>query len=197
MDVVLVDAGGTNIASVQFALERLGVSAPLCNDPGRIRAASHVIMPGVGSAQAGMATLRAHRLTAVVPALTQPVLGICVGMQLLFEHSEEGDVEGLGILPGRVSKLIGRNEERIPHTGWNTLQMERQDPLLDGIDDKAAWAYFVHGYAMEVSGSCVASTTHGAHFASIVRLRNFCGTQFHPERSATFGERILRNFLCQ
>lgn len=197
MAVVLVDAGGSNIASVQFALQRLGVTAALTDDPSSLAAASHVIMPGVGAAQAGMAKLHSRGLVSVLRSLTQPVLGICLGMQLLFEHSEEGKVEGLGILPGRVTKLVGRDDARVPHMGWNTLRKEREDPLLAGIQERDAWAYFVHGFAVEPNATCVASTQHGVPIAAIVRQRNFCGTQFHPERSASLGHRLLENFLCQ
>lgn len=192
---VLVDAGGTNIGSVRNALQRLGIDAEMTDDADRIRAASHVILPGVGAAGEGMRRLRASGLDVVIPTLTQPVLGVCLGMQLLFEHCEEDDVAGLGIVPGRVRRLMAGPGVRVPHMGWNRLQALRDDPLLDGIDMDAAWTYFVHGYAAPPGADTVASATHGTSFAAIVRRGNFCGMQFHPERSGTVGAHLLENFL--
>jgi len=194
MDVVLIDAGGTNIGSVSYALERLGVTAAMTDDPVRIRAASHVILPGVGAAAEGMRRLRESGLDEVIKQLTQPVLGVCLGMQLLFEHSREGDTACLGILSGSVGRLRGDADVRVPHMGWNRLSVERDDPLLAGIE-AGAFAYFVHGYAAPVSPDTLASSTHGDVFAVVVRKGNFCGMQFHPERSAAVGARLLQNFL--
>ena len=194
MDVVLVDAGGTNIGSVRYALQRLGVEADMSTDAARIRAASHVILPGVGAAAEGMRRLREHGLDAVVRALTQPVLGVCLGMQLLFEHSAEGDTTCLGLLPGCVEKLQGSASLRVPHMGWNRLRIEHEDPLLDGISD-GEHAYFVHGYAAPVTASTLATSEHGTRFAAVVRKNNFCGMQCHPERSGALGARLLKNFL--
>lgn len=194
MDVVLVDAGGTNIGSVSYALERLGVHAVMTADAARIRAASHVILPGVGAAAEGMRRLRESGLGEVIGQLGQPVLGVCLGMQLLFEHSEEGDVPCLGIMPGSVKRMHGNVGVRVPHMGWNRLSVEHDDPLLAGIDE-GAFAYFVHGYAAPVTAATLASSTHGQAFSAIVRKGNFCGMQFHPERSAALGARLLKNFL--
>jgi glutamine amidotransferase len=195
-DVVLVDAGGTNIGSVRSALRRLGIDAVMTADADRIRAAGHVILPGVGAAGPGMSRLRVNGLDTVIPELTQPVLGVCLGMQLLFGHCEEDDVAGLGIVPGRVRRLAAGAGIRVPHMGWNRLQAQRDDPLLDGIDMDAAWAYFVHSYAAPVGADTIAISTHGAPFAAIVRRGNFCGMQFHPERSSALGARLLENFLA-
>lgn len=194
MDAVLVDAGGANIGSVCYALERLGVDAVMSDDAERIRAASHVILPGVGAAGAGMRRLRANGLDAVIPTLTQPVLGVCLGMQLLFEHCEEDDVAGLGIVPGCVRRMTAGASVRVPHMGWNKLRMERTDPLLSGMAEHEH-AYFVHSYAAPVSACTLASSDHGARFSAIVRRDNFCGMQFHPERSSALGLRLLKNFL--
>lgn len=194
MDVVLVDAGGTNIGSVRYALQRLGVDAPVTSDPARIRAASHVILPGVGVASEGMQRLRASGLDRLLPALTQPVLGVCLGMQLLYERSEEGGIAGLGIVPGTVRALAPEPGLRVPHMGWNRLQGERGDPLLEGIEADAQ-VYFVHSYAAPVNADTVASSRHGDTFTALVRHGNFCGMQFHPERSGTVGARLLKNFL--
>lgn len=191
--VVLVDAGGANIGSVRHALRRLGVEAPLSSDADEIGAATHVILPGVGAAAPGMDRLRGFGLTDVVRRLTQPVLGICLGMQLLFEHSEEGDVPCLGVLPGRLRRFAGAHV-RVPHMGWNSLRIERPSQLLAGID-AGAFAYFVHSYAAPVGAGTLASCDYGGAFSAVVQRDNFCGVQFHPERSADVGARVLANFL--
>ncbi len=194
-EVVLVDAGGTNIGSLRYAFERLGIGVELSADAARIRAASHVILPGVGAAAPGMARLREAGLVEVLRGLTQPVLGVCLGMQLLFEHSEEGDTPCLGIIPGRVRRIVGDEHRRVPHMGWNRLAIERCDALLAGIDAHA-WAYFVHGYAAAVDTHTLARVDHGESFAAIVRVRNFTGMQFHPARSSALGARLLANFIA-
>ena len=160
MNVVLIDSGGANIGSVRYAFERLGVDACLTADPEAIRAADRVILPGVGAAQAGMARLRELELVQLIRGLRQPLLGICLGMQLLFDSSDEGDVECLGLIPGRVSRMDGGPGLRVPHMGWNTLQRSRDDVLLQGIED-GEHAYFVHGYAAPVSEHTLATTEHG------------------------------------
>lgn len=195
MDVVLVDAGGANIGSLQYAFRRLGVDAVMSADAGRIRAASHVVLPGVGAAAEGMRRLHDNGLADVVRTLTQPVLGVCLGMQLLFEHSEEGDTPCLGLIPGRVERLDGSAGVRVPHMGWNGLRVERRDPLLDGVDD-GLQTYFVHSYAVAPGAATLASSTHGRRFTAVVRHGHFCGMQCHPERSGTVGARLLKNFLC-
>ena len=197
--VVLIDAGGANIGSVRYALERLGVSAALSGDAAVIRAAGRVILPGVGAAAPAMARLRELGLIETIRGLQQPLLGICLGMQLLFECSEEGDAERarvdcLGLLPGAVAKLPAQPGIRIPHMGWNTLERRRVDPLLDDIAPGSS-AYFVHSYAAPVTDDCIAECVHGAPFAAIVRRGNVMGAQFHPERSASTGARLLENFL--
>jgi len=194
MDVVLIDAGGANIGSVQYALERLGANARLSADANAIASADRVILPGVGAAGAGMARLRELDLVAVVRGLTQPLLGICLGMQLLFESSEENETECLGLLPGQVRKLAGGEGRRVPHMGWNALQQRRTDPLLAGIPE-GGQAYFVHSYAAPVGDATLATATHGETFAAVVRHGRCWGAQFHPERSAAVGARLLENFL--
>lgn len=194
MNLVLVDSGGANIGSVRYALQRLGVESRLSADPAEIRAADRVILPGVGAAGPGMARLRELGLVDTLRGLRQPLLGICLGMQLLFESSEEGEVECLGLLPGRIRKLAGAPGLRVPHMGWNQLRLTRDSTLLEGIADEAH-AYFVHSYAAPVTDNCIASTEHGATFAAVVARDNVCGAQFHPERSAAVGARLLRNFL--
>ncbi|MBS0582764.1 MAG: imidazole glycerol phosphate synthase subunit HisH [Proteobacteria bacterium] len=192
--VVLIDAGGTNIGSVRYALQRLGVDAPLSSDANEIRAATHVILPGVGAAAPGMARLRETGLVDVVRGLTQPVLGVCLGMQLLFEHSEESDTPCLGLIPATLRRFAQGSGLRVPHMGWNSLRVDRPSPLLAGIEP-GAFAYFVHSYAAPVGAWTLASCDYGGAFSAVVQRGNFYGAQFHPERSAAVGARLLRNFI--
>ena len=193
-DVVIVANGGANIASLQFALERLRVASVVSADPGRIRAATHVILPGVGAAADAMTRLRLEGLDTVIPELQQPVLGICLGMQLLFEASDEGRTGCLGIIPGRAARFAAAPGHPVPHIGWNTLDIARASALTAGLGG-TDYAYFVHSYALPVSAATVASTEYGAPFSACVEWRNFFGAQFHPERSAAVGARLLGNFL--
>ena len=192
--LVLLDSGGANLGSVQAAFARLGVDAPVTSDWNAIRAASHVVLPGVGAAATAMARLRRNGLDQLIPRLGQPLLGICVGMQLLFERSEEGDSECLGLLPGSVRKLTPAAGVRIPHMGWNRLQVTNAHPLAAGLDRQ--WAYFVHSYAAAPSACTVATSSHGNAFDAIVVRDRVMGAQFHPERSSVAGARLLRNFLA-
>lgn len=193
-DVVLVDSGGTNIGSVRYALERLGIDAHVSHSAVRIRSASHVILPGVGAAGPGMRALQSHGLVEVLRKLQQPVLGVCLGMQLLFEHSEEADTPCLGVIPGRVHQISPTPGCRVPHMGWNRIESIRDDPLLRGLPPKA-FAYYVHSYAASCDRNTLATSDHGMSFAAVVRKGNFCGMQFHPERSAAVGACLLKNFL--
>jgi len=192
--LAIVDSGGANIASVRFALERLGVRSELTADPTVIRSADRVILPGVGAANEGMRKLHERGLVECVRSLTQPVLGVCLGMQLLFESSEEGPTETLGLIPGVVSLLPSSPGIQVPHMGWNTVLTGKGHPLLDGIapDDRF---YFVHSFAGPVNAFTVASCDHGTPFAAIVQRGNFSGVQFHPERSGDAGARLLKNFV--
>jgi glutamine amidotransferase len=193
-DVVIIASGGANIASLQYALQRLDTPSEVSADPERIRAASHVILPGVGAAADAMARLRRGDLHAVIPTLRQPVLGICLGMQLLFESSEEGEATCLGVIPGRASLLAAAPGLPVPHMGWNTVEALRSHPLLAGLES-GHYAYFVHSYALSMSEASIARTDYGVPFSACVQWRNFYGAQFHPERSAAVGARLLRNFL--
>lgn len=194
MAIALVDGGGTNIGSVQYALQRLGADAELTTDAAVIRAADKVILPGVGAAVPAMARLRSAGLIEVLRALTQPVLGVCLGMQLLCTSSEEGDVDCLGIIPARVRRMLASPGLRVPHMGWSTLDQMRADPLLAGLEP-GDQAYFVHGFAVPVGPWTLASVKHGGAVSAVVKQANFHGMQFHPERSAEVGARLLRNFL--
>jgi glutamine amidotransferase len=193
--VVIVASGGANIASLQFALQRLDVASAVSGDADEIRAASHVILPGVGAAAHAMSRLQRGGLAALIPTLEQPVLGICLGMQLLYEASREGDVQCLGVIPGRAERFAEFPGRPVPHMGWNTLEVVRPSPLLDGMAD-GDFAYFVHSYALALSDATVASAQYGAPFSACVQFRNFYGAQFHPERSAAVGARLLQNFLA-
>lgn len=194
MKLVLVDSGGANLGSVRYALERLGVQAEVSGDPAVISAADRVILPGVGAAGPGMARLRELGLVEVLRGLRQPLLGICLGMQLLFEGSDEQDETCLGLLPGRVRRLAGGPGLRVPHMGWNRLEPLRESVLMRGIP-AGAQAYFVHGYGAAVDEHCVARCVHGQPLAAVVQRGNVAGAQFHPERSGPVGARLLANFL--
>ncbi|MBQ4853325.1 imidazole glycerol phosphate synthase subunit HisH [Rhodanobacter sp. B2A1Ga4] len=194
MNVVLVDAGGTNIGSVRYALQRLGVDAALTSDAAAIRAADKVILPGVGAAGPGMARLRELGLVDVLRSLEQPVLGVCLGMQLLCAHSEEGGTECLGLIPAPVRRFTEAPGLRVPHMGWNLLSVRRPHPLLAGLGDDDQ-AYFVHSYAVPVGDWTLATADYGGAFSAVIAHGNFHGMQFHPERSAAVGARLLKNFL--
>jgi len=194
VDAVIIDSGGANLASLQFAFERLGAKTEVSADATAIRSAPRVILPGVGSAGDAMTRLRGNHVADLLPTLTQPVLGICLGMQLLFERSEEGDTECLGILPTSVRRLQPKDGRPVPHMGWNQLALVRDDPLLEGIEPND-YVYFVHSFAAPVSDVTLASADYGTTLSAIVRRGNFWGTQFHPERSAQVGARVLANFL--
>ncbi len=192
--LAIIDSGGANIASLQMAVERLGVPADLTTDPERLRSASHVILPGVGAAADCMGRLQQAGLVDTIRELRQPLLGICVGMQLLFESSEEGDVPCLGLLPGRVRRLPHRDGLPVPHMGWNQLEFDRSSPLLDDIV-AGDYVYFVHSYAAPLNEHTLATTTYGDPFTAVVQRGNVYGAQFHPERSARVGAQLIRNFL--
>jgi glutamine amidotransferase len=194
VSVVLVDAGGTNIGSVRYALQRLGVDAELTTDAETIRAADKVILPGVGAAGPGMARLRELKLVDALRALTQPVLGVCLGMQLLCTDSEEGNTDCLGVIAASVRRFIDAPGLRVPHMGWNQLVVRRSHPLLAGLgpDDSA---YFVHSYAVPAGDYSLATADFGGDFSAVIASGNFHGMQFHPERSAAVGAMLLKNFL--
>jgi glutamine amidotransferase len=195
MQLVIIDSGGANIASLRYAIDRLGVASELTTSPEKVRAASHVILPGVGAAADCMGRLqKIPGLVDTIRKLRQPMLGICVGMQLLFESSQEGEVPCLGLLPGRVRRFADREDLPVPHMGWNQLEFEPGSPLLKDIQP-GDHVYFVHSYSAPVSPLTVASATYGEQFSALVQSGNVFGAQFHPERSARIGALLLRNFL--
>jgi glutamine amidotransferase len=194
--VAIIDGGGANIASLKFALTRLGWTGNLTVDPEDITQASHVILPGVGAAEDAMNRLRDAGLVELIPQLSQPVLGICLGMQLLFEESEENETECIGVLPGTARLIESSPERTVPHMGWNQIRRTHDSALLDGIPD-GSYFYFVHSYAVDVTDDTLAATDYGHDFSAIAERDNFRATQFHPERSGKFGARLLQNFLEQ
>jgi glutamine amidotransferase len=193
--VAIVPTGGANIASLRFALERLDVPSVVSADADAIRAATHVILPGVGAAADAMRRLRRDGLHELLPALRSPVLGICLGMQLLFEASDEGATPCLAVMAGRATRFAEAPGRPVPHIGWNTLNLDCDCALTAGLG-AGDYAYFVHSYALPVGCDTVASTRYGEPFSACVARGNFYGVQFHPERSSAVGARVLANFLA-
>ena len=189
--VVIIKYNAGNIRSVLFALERLGVEAIVTDDHDLIRRASHVIFPGVGAANSAMPYLKERGLDTLMKSLTQPFLGICLGMQLMCAHSEEGDTECLGIFNLPVKKFT---QGKVPHMGWNSLTQLRS-PLMPGLKE-GDYCYFVHSYYAALSDDAIAITNYGIPFSSALHKNNFYGVQFHTEKSAAVGEQILKNFLA-
>jgi glutamine amidotransferase len=194
MEATIVDSGGANLASLVYAFDRLDCRTVITADGSTIASAERVVLPGVGSAGHAMRRFKEAGLVSVLRTLTQPVLGVCLGMQLLFERSEEDKVECLRLVPGTVRKLCSTPGHPVPHMGWNELKDMTSDPLLEGVS-RGTHVYFVHSYAVPVSEHTVASTDYGTALSAIVRCRNFWGTQFHPERSGAAGAHVLANFL--
>ena len=195
MNVAVIKLGIGNTASVMFALERLGAKAELTSDPARIAEAERIILPGVGAAAHAMRLLSAGGLVATLRAFTRPLLGICLGQQVLFERSEEGDATGLGILSGAVTALPSSQALPAPHMGWSALHVEQQHPLVEGVRS-GDYVYFVHSYACPIARETLATAEYGRALSAIVAKDNTYGCQFHPERSGAIGARILRNFLA-
>lgn len=194
MKVAVVKYNAGNIQSVTNALRRVGVDPVLTDNPVELRKADRVIFPGQGEASHAMEYLQTHGLDQVIKSLTQPVLGICIGQQLMCEHSEEGNVDCLGIFPAQVLRFHPqKHEQKVPHMGWNQLE-NVQDSLLEGICE-GAFVYFVHSFYVPTTDYTIATTNHILSFSSAMRKGNFMATQFHPEKSGSVGERILTNFL--
>lgn len=191
---VVIATGGANLASLLVAIERLGHRAEVSLDPGTIQTASHVFLPGVGAARDAMDRLEDHGLCDIIRGLSQPVLGICLGMQLLYESSDEDDATCLGLIPGAAKRFAALTEQPVPQMGWNTLARVHPDPLTEGVLD-GDYCYFIHSYSLPVTPNTLSTSDYGRPFTAVVRRDNFCGTQFHPERSSAVGARMLHNFL--
>lgn len=192
--IAIIDSGGANIASLLYAFDRLETSATLTTDADTIRSAERVVLPGVGAARNAMQRLRDNNLIDVIRGLKQPVLGICLGMQLLADASEEENVDCLGIIPGTAAKLPPTTHCPVPNMGWCPITKRGSHRLLDDLDD-GSYFYFLHSYALPVSVYTLAEAEHAEPFAAVVGHNNFVAAQFHPERSSVSGSRMLRNFL--
>ena len=194
--IVIVDSGGANLISITSAIARLGKHVIVSSAIQDIEQASHIILPGVGSAETVMNRLNTLGLVDVLKATTKPVLGICVGMQVLFEFSEEGATPCLGLLNGTVKKLPLIVNLCLPHMGWNTIKICASSVLMQDIPQDA-YVYYVHNFAVPVSSNTIAQTDYGFLFSAAIEYRNFMGVQFHPERSGAIGNQLLKNFLEQ
>ena len=194
-EVIIIDSGGANLASLVHAFERLGARAWVSANPSTIASAPRVILPGVGAAGMTMQRLRDLGLLNTIRSLQCPLLGICLGMQLLFDRSDENDTETLGLLRGRARRFDSVIDRPVPHMGWNTLRVTQQHPLLEDLGTDR-WVYFVHSYHLPAdTPDVIATSEYGQSFAAIVNRGPLYGVQFHPERSATTGALVLRNFL--
>lgn len=195
MTTAIIDTSTANIASVRFALERLGAAYELASDPDEARSADRLILPGVGAAGPAMKKLAERGWAEALKTETRPLLGVCLGMQLLFDHSAEGDADLLGLIPGQVTRLDPGAAGPWPHMGWNTLtDFADDEPLLDGLSPGAR-VYFVHGFYVKPGPYTRAQTRYGPPVTAIARQANIAGCQFHPERSGKIGARILSNFI--
>ncbi len=191
MKIVIINYGAGNIQSIMFAIERLGYKAVLSNNPDEIKAADKVIFPGVGEASYAMKMLQESGLDTLIPTLKQPVFGICLGMQLMCNYSEEGDTKGLGIFNVDVVKFSSK--VKVPQMGWNTIYNLKSD-LFKGIAENE-YMYLVHSYYAPLCAETIATTNYELEYSSALENDNFYGTQFHPEKSGDVGEKILENFL--
>ena len=191
MKIVIINYGAGNIKSIQFAFNRFGYNAVLSNNPSEIINADKVIFPGVGEASSAISKLRQSRLDTLIPTLKQPVLGICLGMQLMCNYTEEGDTNGLGIFNVNVKRFS--NAVKVPQMGWNTIHNLKSD-LFKDIND-GDYMYLVHSYYAENCNQAIATTNYNLEYASALENDNFFGVQFHPEKSGVVGEQLLRNFL--
>ncbi|MFO7673922.1 MAG: imidazole glycerol phosphate synthase subunit HisH [Lutibacter sp.] len=191
MKIVIINYGAGNIQSIKFAIQRLGFEAVLSDNIEEIRAADKVIFPGVGEASSAMKKLKSTKLDAVIPTLKQPVLGICLGMQLMCNYCEEGDTKGLGIFEVDVVKF--NNTLKVPQIGWNQIY-NLKSSLFKGIPENE-YMYLVHSYYAPLCAETIATTNYELEYSSALENENFYGTQFHPEKSGDVGEQILKNFL--
>lgn len=192
--VLVLPTGGANLASLVDAFERCGARCEVAGDGDAYRRAELLVLPGVGAAPEARRRLDAEGLADRLRGERRPVLGVCLGLQMLFERTEEGDVAGLAVLAGRVERLRAAPGRPVPHTGWSRVRARGRSRLLDGLPD-GSWFYFVHSFAAAAQQDTVAVAEHGGPFAAVVERPPFYGTQFHPERSATAGASVLARFL--
>ena len=194
MQVAIIKYNAGNIYSVDCALKRVGVDAVITDDEEVLKSSDKIIFPGVGEAASTMHYLRQKSLDKLIKSFTQPVLGICIGMQLMCRHSEEGDVDCLNIFDVDVKRFCPMKNEKIPHMGWNSLHLQNNGRLFQGIPEDT-YVYFVHSYYVPVTAYCIATCDYQCSFAAAICKNNFYGCQFHPEKSAGAGEKIIKNFL--
>ncbi|WP_375054921.1 imidazole glycerol phosphate synthase subunit HisH [Zobellella sp. DQSA1] len=194
MKVVIIDTGCANLSSVRYAIERLDYQVEVSKDPQVVLAADKLFLPGVGTAREAMKNLKERNLIELVNRLQQPVLGICLGMQMLVNRSEEGNVDCLGKIDADCTKMVGGDGIRLPHMGWNQVTPMPGHPLFKDIPD-GSFFYFVHSYAVPVGEYTLASCQYGQAFSAAIGQENFFGVQFHPERSGAAGAQLLKNFL--
>lgn len=194
MNIAILKYNAGNIKSVQYALERIGVQSVVTDDPAILHAADKIIFPGVGEASSAMKYLRTQGLDQVLLSLQQPVLGICLGMQLMCKYSEENNIECLGVFDVQVKKFASPDKaHKVPQMGWNTIY-DLRSPLFEGVSEQS-FVYYVHGYYAETSAFTIATTEYIQPYSAALNRDNFYGVQFHPEKSAAVGERILKNFI--
>ena len=192
--IAIVDAGGSNLSSLTFALDRIKANYITTNQITNIEDSSHVILPGVGAANDAMDKLKKSNLIEVVRNLKQPTLGICLGMQLLLDHSMENNVNCLSIIEGRCKAFSQQDKCPVPHMGWNNVNFNKASPLTEDLDNDD-YFYFVHSYYAPITNSSIGITDYSESFASIIQKDNFYGTQFHPEKSSDQGSKLLRTFI--
>ena len=198
MKLTIIDTGCANLSSVKMSIQRIGVEPIVSCDAADIKSADKLILPGVGTAKAAMRNLQERKLVDLIREAKQPLLGFCLGMQMLAQASEESmdgeaDIQCLGIIPGKV-KLMQVGNLRLPHMGWNQIEHDGTHPLFNGIPS-GSYFYFVHSYALEVTEATLARCDYGQPFSAVVGKDNFFGAQFHPERSGKLGAQLIRNFL--
>lgn len=194
INVAIIDTGCANLSSVRYAIERLGYSVTVSRNHAVLLAADKLLLPGVGTANEAMKNLKERNLVELISQLHQPVLGICLGMQMLVNHSAEGDVDCLGLVNTECQHMEASDGVRLPHMGWNQITPMADHPLFKDIPD-GSYFYFVHSYAVPVGEHTLATSQHGVNFSAAISNANFFGVQFHPERSGTAGAQLLKNFL--
>ncbi|AHG74782.1 Imidazole glycerol phosphate synthase subunit HisH [Mannheimia varigena USDA-ARS-USMARC-1296] len=192
-NLTIIDTGCANLSSVKFAFDRLGIQAEISSDLNKIQSADKLLLPGVGTAIAAMKNLHDRQLIETIQNATQPMLGICLGMQLMTEFSHEGDVSTLSLMSGKT-ELLPNTGLPLPHMGWNKVQYQADHPLFHGIEQGSHF-YFVHSYAVSPNAHTIATCDYGVPFSAAIANKNFYGVQFHPERSGAAGAKLLRNFV--